>query len=328
MKRKKIALFVMSIATTLSLTCCNSDSTNTEENTTSAASTERVAQNIPERFKEGYGETTSVVPKATGYEYDRESLTYDLVWSDEFDGDELNTDDWTYEIGMGQWGWGNNELQSYTNGDNATVKDGILTIELRKEKGENGGDKYTSTRIKTANSHCWKYGKIEMSAKLPSGKGTWPAFWMMPKESAYGGWPDSGEIDIMEFVGYTPGIIYNTIHCDAFNGADGTQKGFGSRIEDCSEAFHTYAVEWLPDKMIFTVDGEETFTYDPNEFAKPAGKSQWPYDKEFYIILNFAWGGNWGGARGTDDSVLPQTYQIDYVRVYQSKEITALTANE
>ena len=283
---------------------------------------------VPDGF-DNYGETKSAeeLMKATGYEYDKDSLTYELLWEDNFDGNKLNEEYWSYETGGS--GWGNNEIQYYTNGDNCSVKDGILTIELRKDQDENGKEKVTSSRIKTAGKVDFRYGKVEMRAKLPQGRGTWPAFWMMPSKSVYGGWPVSGEIDIMEAVGYMPNVAFNTVHNKAFNGMNGLQKGKPTyHIDTMYDEYHTYGVEWLPDRMVYYIDGEETFVYDPHEYADPVLSDQWPYDQEFFIILNFAWGGNWGGARGVDETCLPQKYQIDYVRVYQSPEITALTAEK
>lgn len=332
MRKNLTAISIICIAAMMTVGCksAQQSSDNKDETTSSkVAFNFQSGSNIPDGFDD-YGETKSAeeLLKATGYEYDLDSLTYELVWEDNFDGDSLNLDNWTYEIGTGSWGWGNNEIQYYTDGGNDTVADGLLTIELRKETDENGREKVTSTRIKTAGKADFKYGKFEMRAKLPQGKGTWPAFWMMPTKSAYGSWPASGEIDIMEFVGYSPYYSYNTVHNKSFNGGNGMQKGSPTKVDGLSEEFHTFCLEWLPDKMIFYTDGVESFTYDPHEYADTVTSDQWPYDQEFYMILNFAWGGNWGGAQGVDESCLPQKYQIDYVRVYQSPEITALTADK
>ncbi|MCM1027054.1 MAG: glycoside hydrolase family 16 protein [Roseburia sp.] len=255
--------------------------------------------------------------KATGFEYDRESLTWELVWSDEFDYEGgPDPEKWSYETGAG--GWGNHELQNYTKGENVTVADGVMTIELRKE--ESG--QYTSTRLVSRKKGDWTYCKVEASLKLPSGLGTWPAFWMMPTDSAYGTWPKSGEIDIMEHVGYDQDVIVETVHTEKYHGGQGKGKSFPT--EGVSEEFHTYGVEWLPDKMIFSIDGEEKFTYDPHNYSSAPTKEIWPFDRDFYLIFNLAFGGDWGGARGTDDSYFPAEYYVDYVRVYQSPEIAEL----
>lgn len=287
----------------------------------------RQGSEIPEGFAD-YGETKSAdyFIKANGYDYDYDNLKYELVWSDEFDYEGLpDPEKWTYDVGMGQWGWGNNELQTYTDDSNAWVKDGVLTIELRKEEDQYGDEVYTSARVKTKGLGDWKYGRFEICAKLPEGKGTWPAIWMLPTDTTeYGSWPASGEIDIMEHVGYIQNIIHQNVHTEVFNGSDGTNKGYAAGCKGVSEDFHTYTLEWLPDKMIFSVDGEVRFTYDPHDYVDEASSSEWPFDKEFHLIMNIAYGGNWGGAAGIDDSMLPQQMQVDYVRVYQSAEITAL----
>lgn len=259
--------------------------------------------------------------KAVGFEYTKESLTYELVWSDEFDYEgEPDPEKWSYETGAG--GWGNHELQYYTKGDNVTVADGVMTIELRKE--EDG--QYTSTRLVSRGKGDWTYCKVEASLKLPSGLGTWPAFWMMPTDSSYGTWPKSGEIDIMEHVGYDQDVIVETVHTEKNYGGQG--KGQSFPTEGVSEEFHTYGMEWLPDKIIFSIDGEEKFTYDPFNYSSSPTSEVWPFDKDFFLIFNLAFGGDWGGARGTDDSYFPVEYLVDYVRVYQSPEILSLTEGQ
>jgi beta-glucanase (GH16 family) len=250
-------------------------------------------------------------------DYDEDSLEYKLVWSDEFDGTTLNTKNWNYETGTGQGGWGNNELQYYTNSTkNVFVTDGKLHIKAIKES--KGNCNYTSARITTKNKVDYKYGRFEASIKVPSGRGIWPAFWMMPTTSAYGIWPNSGEIDIMEHVGYNPGVIHSTIHCELYNGMAGTQRGGNKNLgNSIYNEFHVYAVEWFPDKMIFYVDDIEVFEY------KPANKTQktWPYDQKFFMILNVAVGGNWGGVQGVNDAIFPTEMVVDYVRVYQSEQL-------
>ncbi|MBE5957310.1 MAG: glycoside hydrolase family 16 protein [Lachnospiraceae bacterium] len=287
----------------------------------------RVANKSPDSY-EDYGETRAAdyYIKATGFEYDYDNLKYDLVWSDEFDYDGLPDETkWTYDVGKGTWGWGNNELQSYTNDSNAWVKDGHLTIELRKEESDGDDGKYTSARLKTKGLGDWLYGKFEVRAKLPKGKGTWPAIWMLPTDTKeYGSWPASGEIDIMEHVGYLQDVLHFNAHNKSFNGANGQNKGRSIPFKGVSEDYHVYSVEWLPDKIIFSVDGEETFTYDPHDYVDEVQMDQWPYDKPFHLLINIAYGGNWGGAAGIDDSCLPQQMEVDYVRVYQSEEISAL----
>ncbi|MFO7611026.1 MAG: family 16 glycosylhydrolase [Clostridia bacterium] len=263
--------------------------------------------------------------KGTGYEYDEENLTYRLVWSDEFDYEGLPDESkWGYDVG-GE-GWGNRELQYYTADKNAYVKDGFLTITARKE--EYSGNEYTSARLVTKRKGQWLYGKIEISAKLPSGRGTWPAIWMLPARSVYGGWPRSGEIDIMEHVGFAQGQIHGTIHTDAYNHMDGTQIGKSITRDDASEVFHKYSIEWLPDKIKFMVDDKLYFIFKPANLINCPSDEEWPFDREFYLIMNIAIGGNWGGAQGVDDSIFPQELTIDYVRVYQADEFSLLDEGE
>lgn len=258
--------------------------------------------------------------KANGFEYDRESLTYELVWSDEFDYEgEPDPDKWGYDTGGN--GWGNHELQYYTKGDNVTVADDLLVIEARKENM--GGREYTSTRLVTKNKGDWLYCKVEVYAKLPSGLGTWPAIWMLPTDYRYGGWPASGEVDIMEHVGYDQDVIVQSVHTQKYHG--GNSRGHSVRTEGVSEDFHLYSLEWLPDKLIFYVDGEEQYTYDPNKIAYRTTSDYWPFDQRMHLLINLAFGGDWGGARGVDDSYFPVQFYVDYVRVYQSPEIMELT---
>lgn len=232
---------------------------------------------------------------------------YTLAWNDEFDGTALNTSDWVYETGG--HGWGNNEIQNYAaNSKVATVSNGTLKINLFKE----GGTVY-SARIKARPSTGWKYGYVEARLKLPTGKGTWPAFWMMP--SAGGTWPDNGEIDIMEEVGYQPNKIFSTIHCKRYNNTGTSIEGSNKTISTAQKEFHTYGMEWTADKMDFYIDGVKFFTYKNDG----KGHDSWPFDAAFYPILNLAWGGNWGGAQGIDESCLPAVYEIDYVRIFQKK---------
>lgn len=259
------------------------------------------------------------------YEYDRSQLQYELVWADEFDTDgPVDPAKWHFETGGS--GWGNNEPQYYTRGENAWVEDNHLVIEVRKEA--RGTNPYTSSRMVTRGRADWLYGKFEIRAKLPTGLGTWPALWMMPTHSTYGGWPRSGEIDIMEHVGYDQDRVHASVHTGAYNHVLGTHKTATIQVPGASEDFHTYTLEWLPDQVIISVDGKEYYTYNPARYEADFNYMQWPFDKPFYLIFNIAFGGNWGGARGVDDSVLPQKMLVDYVRVYQSPEITNLVKEQ
>lgn len=255
-----------------------------------------------------------------------------LVWSDEFD--KPGTPDarkWDYETGFIR----NNEAQFYTKArkENARVENGTLVIEARKERWKNpdydatadrnrrrGREfaEYTSASLITQGKAAWKHGRVEVKAKLPSGRGTWPAIWMLGTNIRGVGWPACGEIDIMEFVGFEPGVIHANIHTAKYNHAKNTGKGDKIKLADASEAFHVYSVEWDGQRMDFAVDGKTYFTYR-NEGS---GEAAWPYDREQYLILNLAIGGAWGGQKGIDDAIFPQKFVIDYVRVYQKATAT------
>lgn len=234
------------------------------------------------------------------------------VWADEFDTDGApDTTKWSYDLGNNN-GWGNNELQYYTNTKrNARVENGILIIEAIKE--ETQGHPYSSSRMVTKGKGDWTYGKIDVRAKLPRGKGTWPAIWMLPTDWKYGGWPASGEIDIMEHVGYDPGVIHGTIHTEKYNHIKGTQKEGKITIPDSQDQFHLYSINWSKDSLHFLVDDKPY-----HKVARDSADSfeGWPFDQPFYLILNIAVGGNWGGKEGVDESIWPQRMEVDYVRVY------------
>lgn len=240
-----------------------------------------------------------------------------LVWADEFSYKGLpDSTKWSYDKGRGcpqNCGWGNQESQFYTwdRKENARVENGMLIIEARKENWQDA--LYTSTRLVSKNKGDWKYGRIEIKAQLPKGRGMWPAIWMLPTDNVYGGWPKSGEIDIMENVGYYPDSVFGTVHTEAYNGMRGTQKVKGIALKDLSSAFHTYAVEWTENAVSFYVD-QQRINYFEND---KKGFATWPYDQRFHLLLNIAVGGAWGGKYGIDDSVFPQQMRIDYVRVYQ-----------
>lgn len=233
---------------------------------------------------------------------------YTLVWNDEFDEGTQPSSEWWYETGAG--GWGNNELQNYVSGSQsgdqlASINNGILTITAKKI----GGTVY-SIRMNTTKG--WTYGYFEARLKPASGKGAWSAFWMMPKN--FTAWPDDGEIDIMEHVGYDPNNVHASIHCKAYYHSIGTQKTGTKNIATAQNEFHVYAVEWTADYIKGYVDGVNYFTFLND---KANNYNTWPFNNPFYLKLNLAWGGNWGGAQGIDESALPSTYQIDYVRVFQ-----------
>lgn len=241
---------------------------------------------------------------------------YIQVWQDEFDTNGApDPQKWSYATGGD--GFGNEELQYYTKNrpENAKVENGRLIITAQKESYQ--GNDYTSAKLQTMGKGDWKYGRFEIRAKLPAGRGIWPAIWMLPTQSNYGNWPSSGEIDIMELVGYDPDKVHFTIHTEAYNHKIGTQIGANTIIANSNQDFHTYALEWSEDSLKFFVDNQIHFTVKRN-----AGDDykKWPFDKPFYLILNVAVGGTWGGANGIDNSIFPQTMEVDYVRVYKKAE--------
>jgi beta-glucanase (GH16 family) len=242
---------------------------------------------------------------------------WQLVWADEFDAPGLpDTARWGYDVGG--HGWGNDELQYYTERrpENARVENGRLIVEARRDAV--GGREYSSARLVTKTRGDWQYGRFEARAKLPSGRGTWPAIWMLPTEWRYGGWPESGEIDIMEHVGHDPDVVHATVHTGAYNHVDGTQVGESVVVPTAREAFHVYAVEWTPREIRGFVDDIHYFTF-PNERLEDgtATHLEWPFDQPFHLILNLAVGGAWGGAQGVDPDIWPQRLEVDYVRVYE-----------
>ena len=235
-----------------------------------------------------------------------------LVWSDEFNYKGLpDSTKWNYDVGGD--GWGNDELEYYTGKDtaNAYVSHGTLKIIARKKNL--GDNNYTSARLITKNRVSWQYGKLEIRAKLPKGRGIWPAIWMLADDCYNLGWPECGEIDIMEHVGYNKDSVFGTIHTKAYNHTIGTQKGKGIFVKDPYTRFHVYAIEWTPEKIEFFLDGK-AYLHIPNEKKTV---SEWPFDNKFHLLMNVAVGGGWGGQKGVDDTIFPATMEIDYVRVYQ-----------
>lgn len=245
---------------------------------------------------------------------DSEKNNWKLVWSDEFDHEGMpDTTKWNYDTRGNEYGWGNNEKQWYpvADPDNAYIRDGILTITAIKEP--TFGKDYSSARLTTKGKGDWKYCKVEVRAKVPSGLGTWPAIWMLPTENTYGGWPKSGEIDIMEHVGFNPDTVFSTVHTAAFNHTIGTQVGKKTGLPTATTEYHVYTTEWNENEIKSYVDGEHYFTFTNNG----EGFEAWPFDQPFHLILNLAIGGGLGGKKGIDDSKFPHEFQIDYVRVYQ-----------
>jgi beta-glucanase (GH16 family) len=249
------------------------------------------------------------------------SSQWRLVWSDEFDRNgRPDPSKWGYNIGGN--GWGNRELQHYTaSKENARVEDGHLIIEARRD-GLND-QPYTSARLTSQTKGDWTYGRIEVKAKLPSGRGTWPAIWMLPTVKSYGNayWPDNGEIDIMEHVGFDPDVIHGSIHTSAYNHTIKTEKTATLSVPTSRTKFNVYAIEWTPEEIRWYVNDNHYFTFKNERLTNAtADYKEWPFDKPFHLLLNLAVGGTWGGAHGVDESIWPQQMEIDYVRVYQSRK--------
>jgi beta-glucanase (GH16 family) len=262
----------------------------------------------------------TVIPTSTPYPTPvpipvAEDAGWELVWQDEFEGEAINRANWTFDLGG--WGWGNGEAQYYTDRpENARVENGLLVIEARQEKYENSY--YTSARLITQGLQDFQYGRIEARIKVPYGAGTWPAFWMLgsdfqrnPDDPIDSNWPDAGEIDIMEHVGREPDLIMGTVHGPGYSGALGIGR-WNRQEYDIAEDFHTYAIEWNYDGITWIYDGEPYFTLE----REAVGEREWVFDKEFFILLNLALGGQLAGPIGLDTK-FPANVYVDYVRVYQ-----------
>lgn len=284
---------------------------------TATANPKEEIRNTELTFTSGKYHQTYPVSQSAGTIVNYVPAGYQKVWQEEFNDDRLSggkpalpdADKWWYEnLPKGAV---NNELQTYVAGFRGTdtvaaIHDGTLKIIARKS-----GSDIISARINSNES--WTYGYFEARLMMPAGKGTWPAFWMLPEKEPLN-WPLDGEIDIMEYVGYQPNVVHATVHTGAYNHMIGTQKGAQKTITGAETQFHIYAVEWTADFIKGFVDGVEYFRFN-NDGA--GNKETWPFNVPFYLKLNLAWGGDWGGAQGVDESKLPATYEIDYVRVYQ-----------
>jgi beta-glucanase (GH16 family) len=239
---------------------------------------------------------------------------YRLVWSDEFNTPGLpDPARWQHDTFRNKEGWFNNERQYYSGPrlENARIQDGRLLIEARKESMSSapdwGGQRYTSTRLITRGKAAWTYGFFEIRAKLPCGRGTWPAIWML---GTGGVWPDDGEIDIMEQVGSNASRVFGTVHTRA--GSGGNSIGAATQVPDACTAFHDYQLHWTADELAIGIDGVVYYRY-PNPRA---GRATWPFDAPQYLLLNIAIGGTLGGA--VDDTIFPVTMEVEHVRIWQA----------
>ncbi|MBB5709861.1 glycoside hydrolase family 16 protein [Sphingomonas xinjiangensis] len=247
--------------------------------------------------------------------------SYTRVWADEFDRPGLpNSAKWRYDTEYNKRGWFNNELQYYAAArrENTRVENGRLIIEARRErlsgKADFGGQNYSSGKLITRGVAAWKYGFIEVRAKLACGRGVWPAIWMLAADGK-AGWPAMGEIDIMEHVGWDKGRVHGTVHTKAYNHSIGTQKGASRMVPDACTAFHRFQLHWNPDRILIGVDGRAFMRFDNNGKRNAA---TWPFASPQYLILNVAVGG-WGGQKGIDPAAFPTRMEVDYVRVWQKR---------
>jgi|TARA_B110000495_G_scaffold191058_1_gene193823 beta-glucanase (GH16 family) len=244
---------------------------------------------------------------------------WDIFWHDEFDGVSLDMNKWSHEIGG--HGFGNNELQYYTdNTSNSFVNDGMLHIRAKFEPAGIGSSNnlrnYSSARLRTVGKGDWQYVRIDVRAKIALGQGIWPAIWMLPSDWIYGGWPKSGEIDIMEHVGKDEGRIHGSVHTESYNHMIGTQRTNTKLIADVKNLFHIYSIEWYEDKIDFFIDDSLHFTFKNDN---KSDYKTWPFNERFHLLLNVAVGGNWPGPPD-NTTVFPQDMQVDYVRVYKKQK--------
>jgi beta-glucanase (GH16 family) len=255
---------------------------------------------------------------------------YQLVWADEFNTDGLpDREKWNYDTYRNKDGWWNEEEQYYSDSrpENARVEDGHLIIEARKDaehlrgfpeyaeqlKGyaDYGGQHYSSARLFTKGKASWHYGYFEIRAKMPCGRGLWPAIWTLPEEA--GKWPDSGEIDIMEYVGHMPKTFHATIHTGDNNHVMKTEVGEKIRVKNACKTFHTHSLLWTEDAIEIALNGEPYFRYENDK----TGEGTWPFNRPHHLLMNIAVGGIWGGMKGIDEKAFPARMMVDYVRVYQ-----------
>lgn len=254
----------------------------------------------------------------------RQPAGYELVFADEFDrGPMPDTTHWRYDTHRNAQGWYNREKQYYAAArpENARIDNGRLIIEARQEKlsptrfADHGGQEYSSARLVSTGTAAWTYGFYEIRAQLPCGRGTWPAIWMLPADQSVR-WPDGGEIDVVEHVGFDPGVIHHSVHTRAFNFGRGTQQTTSHPVKSACDQFHRYQLLWTPSRLVFGVDDIPKFLFE----KKRDGRDRWPFDAPMNLLLNVAVGGDWGGRKGIDDAAFPARMEVDYVRVYQTRD--------
>ena len=244
------------------------------------------------------------------------------VWSDEFNAKTLDKGKWSFDTSRNAEGWYNKELQYYAadRKENLRLEKGRLIIEARHDpqaimgRSDYGKQQYSSAKIHTKGKAAWTYGFYEIRAKVPCAYGTWPAAWMLPEGTH--SWPKGGEIDILEHVGSQPNVAHANLHTQLFNHSIQTGRGAQMSLPDACTAFHNYQLDWGPEAITIGVDGK-AFMRVAND--KPGGEGAWPFDKPFYMILNLAIGGDWAAPKGMDPKVLPQRFEVDYVRVWNAR---------
>jgi beta-glucanase (GH16 family) len=257
---------------------------------------------------------TKIPLSNAGYDAPSSYTGYTLAWSDEFNTGTLDAAAWSSQNGDGcpaLCGWGNNELEYYTDrAENLFFQDGKLVIEARKENY--GGKNYTSSKILTSGKKSFKFGRIDIRAKLPKGKGIWPALWLLPQNNVYGGWPRSGEIDLMEMIGHEANRVYATLHFGPGPGSTQIGRNYTLPSGIFNDEFHVFSLEWKLDQIKWLVDGQVYSTVNKADL----GANTYPFNESFYLIFNMAVGGNWPGSPDAS-TVFPQWLVVDYVRVYQ-----------
>ena len=249
-------------------------------------------------------------------DWDREG--WNLIWQDEFSDGPLDLNKWSHEIGG--HGFGNNELEYYTNDSaNAFVQDGMLHSRAKFEPSGIGDANnlryFSSSRLRTVGKGDWKYTRIDVRAKLALGQGIWPAIWMLPTDWTYGGWPKSGEIDIMEHVGHDEGRVHGSVHTESYNHKIGTQRTKTKVLSDVIDSFHVYSIEWYEDRIDFFIDDQQYFTFVNDQ---KNNYKTWPFNQRFHLIINVAVGGDWPGSPD-NTTIFPQDMKVDYVRVYKKQ---------
>lgn len=247
-----------------------------------------------------------------------DAASLNLIFEDEFEaGTAPDPEKWAFDQHANARGWYNEELQYY-GPDNASVEDGALVITARQGAPEDaadyGGQSWSSARLHTKGLFAFTYGRAEARIKVPCGRGLWPAFWMLPEADL--GWPEGGEIDIMEYVGHQPDRFFATVHTDAFNHSDGTQVGASRTLNPACGVWQTHRLDWQEDGLTVSLNGTPYFTF----LNDGRGSASWPFDGPFHLLLNVAVGGSWGGAEGLDERAFPARMEVDYVRVWQAEE--------